>query len=178
MEIETDSDLLKRVADGYVSAFEQLVSRYQRPLLSFLSRYVADRRDAEEIAQDAFVTVYRTVDRIDTRRKFSSYLFTVAKNAAVSRLRTAKAAKRITETDAIEDDAVLYEELARTEERERVRTVLSRLGARYSSVIDLYYFRDLSYEEIAARLGVPLNTVRTWLSRAKSAFRIDYEKNG
>jgi RNA polymerase sigma-70 factor (ECF subfamily) len=172
----TDEELVRRVQEGYVSDFEILLKRYERPLLSFLGRYLFDVRDAEDAAQEALVSVYRTIDRVDSSRKFSSYLFTVAKNAAVSKLRSRHPEKRLGEDDAVIDDLPLYEALADAEERLRVRMVMDTLDRRYSSVLDLYYFQELSYQEIARRLRIPVNTVRTWLSRAKGAFRTEYEK--
>lgn len=177
MKQKTDIELVQAIQSGNILAFEELVSRYQRGLLSFSNRVVRDEKTAEEVVQDAFFRVYTSIHSIDTSKKFSTYLFQIAKNTAISTLRKHRPQSPLTEMLASDDDINLYEVLAQKDEAQRVRAAVLRLPAAYRNVVDLYYFHDLSYEEVGNRLKLPLNTVRTHLKRAKTALKeLLYEK--
>ena len=126
---------------------------------------------AEEVVQDAFFSVYRHIDRIDTTKKFSTYLFEVAKNAAISHLRKHKATISLEDIDEISTDESIYERVSNGERREMIERALSGLSHKYQQVIRHYYFDDLSYEQISRKLGLPMNTVRTHLARAKAQLK-------
>lgn len=180
MNPKTDEELVIHIKRGDVLSFEELVKRYQRRLFSFVVHIVHDRHTAEEVVEDTLFAVYRTIDQIDTSKKFASYLFTIAKNTAISRLRQLK--KHVS-LEAIEhmaaNDASVYDNLILAEQRRSIRTAMQRLEEKYRTVIRLYYFDDLSYEEISRKLHLPINTIRTHLSRAKKSLReiLHYEVN-
>lgn len=153
-----------------MTAYETLVARYQRPLISFSFRIVGDIHAAEEIAQDTLFAVYRTIDRIDLSKKFSTYLFAIAKNTAISFLRRKKYTVSLDEVE-IAIDEELYEVVAQKERAELVQQTLEMLPEKYKQIISLYYFEDLPYGELAKKLHVPINTVRTHLRRAKDRFK-------
>jgi RNA polymerase sigma-70 factor (ECF subfamily) len=171
----SDSELIERIQNGEISAFEQLIERYNRPVHAFIHRYIRDSQDVDDIAQDTFISIYRSIGRIDTTRKFSSYLFTAAKNMAYSFLRKYKVQVTLDEENEIATDEDLYELLSRSAEEKAVQTALSKIEKKYAAVLTLYYFDGLSYEEIGKTLHIPINTIRTHLSRAKDAFRRIYE---
>jgi len=133
--------------------------------------------DAQEVVQDTFFKVYTTIDRVDVLRKFSTYLFEIAKNQAIFHLRSRHAEIPLEEESSIETDEKVYESLAQKEQAEAIQAVVNKLPAKYHQVIELYYFKDLAYEEISTKLKLPLNTVRTHLLRAKEILRksIKYE---
>src|SRR3989338_4422761 len=109
MDPRRDEELVSEVQGGNIAAFEELVRRFQRPLISFVYKILWDHANAEEVVQDALFSVYTTIHRVDTKKKFSSYVFTLAKNAAISRLRKKKAAVAFNDdVHAIEDDATMY----------------------------------------------------------------------
>jgi RNA polymerase sigma-70 factor (ECF subfamily) len=171
MEKKTDEALVVEIQEGNILAFETLVGRYQRGLLSFVYRIVWDEKTAEEVVQDAFFSVYRSIGSIDTSKKFSTYMFTLAKNAAISALRKRKPSVKLEEMMWVEDDEPFYEKLLRDDLHESVSAAIQSLPHKYQQVIDLYYFQDLSYEEVSQKLKLPVNTVRTHLKRAKEALK-------
>lgn len=175
----TDEELVRQIQEGSISAFETLVRRYENRLLSFVYRILKNEFDAQELVQDTFFKVYTLIDRIDTSRKFSSYLFEIAKNAAISRLRSRHAEIPLKDESVVETDEKIYEGLAQKQQAEAIRSAITKLPFRYRRVIQLYYFDDLAYEEISRKLKIPLNTVRTHLARAKAALRkhLKYEKS-
>ncbi len=158
----SDEDLVRQVQDGQIGAFEILVRRYQQRLVWFSLRIVHNGAKAEEISQDALFKIYQIIDRVDTKRKFSTFLFEIAKNFAISELRKGRREVPLTEMEATEE--VFGDE-------ESVREVVKTLPKNYRSVVELYYFSDLSYEEISQKLHAPINTVRTHLRRAKQRLK-------
>lgn len=169
----SDAELIKQIQKGYISAFELLLTRYERPIRAFIHRYIQDPSDVDDIAQDTFISIYRSIERIDTKRKFSSYLFTSAKNTAYSFLRKAKKVIPIGDKE-YESEEDLYETLSTHEQEVRVQKILQLLESKYRTVLLLFYFDGLSYDQIAKKLRVPVNTIRTHLSRAKAFFRRAY----
>lgn len=174
MKPNRDEELILAIQQGDISAYEELVKRYQQGLYVFVFRIVHDEASSRDIVQDSLVKVYQIIHTIDPQKKFSTFLFEIAKNAAFSILRKRK---RIIALDAIadiEDDETFLEQYLQKDQRDRVREVVQSLEKKYSMVLSMYYFEDLSYEEIAFKNHTPINTVRTHLKRAKEEFKKRY----
>lgn len=171
MQRQSDESLVAEVQEGSIAAFEELVNRYQRKLLGFAVYIVRDRELAQDVVQESLILLYKTIDRVDTSKKFSSYLYAMTRNSAISALRRQK------HTITLEDIAHLPalesvdEQYIKKEKKTWIRAALRELDAKYHKVISLYYFEDLSYEEISKRMHLPVNTIRTHLRRAKAALR-------
>lgn len=178
MDQRSDEELIKDVQGGSISAFEILVRRYEKKLTGFGYRILNNEKDAEEIAQDAFFKVYRTIEKIDVKRKFSTYLFEIAKNDCISLIRRRHSNLSLADETAIETDEMIYEAITRKERKEKVKQAIATLKIKYRRVVELYYFDNLSYEEIAGKLKLPINTIRTHLLRAKKYLKkYLYEEN-
>src|SRR5437868_10882522 len=108
MDKKTDLELVLAIQEGDILAFEVLVKRYQYGLLAFTYRIVHDEATAQEVVQDAFVKVYKYVDRVDPARKFSTYLFEITKNTAISALRAKKHTVSLEEVGEIAQDESFY----------------------------------------------------------------------
>lgn len=176
MKHETDEELVARIQEGEISAYESLVKKYQNKVFHFVSRIVFDRMTAEEVTQDAFFSCYRSIHRIDVNRRFTTYLFEIAKNTAISRLRSQKKTVPL-DNDEIALDETVYDYLGRKETQSTVSSAIRKLSVAHQEIIRLYYFEDLSYEDIQEKTGIPLNTVRSRLLRAKEKLKtyIPYE---
>jgi RNA polymerase sigma-70 factor (ECF subfamily) len=166
-----DEELVREIQDGEILSFEELVKRYQSRLRHFVFRYTHNERDAEEIVQDSFVKCYLAIDRVDTSRKFSTYLFEITKNTAISFLRKTKIELPLEEGVVAEEHETHLEKLAKKDDSEKVRHAVELLPEKYRSIVKLYYFEDLSYEEIGQKLNIPLNTVRTLVRRGKGRLK-------
>jgi RNA polymerase sigma-70 factor, ECF subfamily len=171
MKKVTDEELVRLIQDGDVLAYEELVKRYQHGLYVFLLRFVHDDTIASDIVQNSLVKVYEVIDRIDTSKKFSTFVFEIAKNFAISELRRRNKTVSLEEIVDITEEKSFIEELYRSDVGEIVRESVRSLPEKYRTVITLYYFDDLSYEEIAGKLHIPVNTVRTHLKRAKEQLK-------
>lgn len=166
-----DEALVAEVKDGNIQAFEILVRRYQHKLLRLATRITGQRELAEEVAQDAFFSVYQTIDRVDMTKKFSSYLFAIVRNRAVSALRRLKPQISLETFEELGQDSTIMEKLLEDADRDAVNRAIEYLPFNYRKAIRLYYFDALSYEEIAMKLKIPVNTVRTHLRRAKQILK-------
>ncbi len=171
MHTPSDADLVRAIQAGEIPAFEVLVKRYQRGLFAFVHRILENEDDAYEVVQDTFFQIYKTIERVDVERKFSTYAFEIAKNTALSVLRKRKRTVSLEMAEDIEDDESLLERVSRADDAVSIRRTIEQLPEKYKSVITLYYFDDVSYEEISRILRLPVNTVRTHLKRAKSILK-------
>ncbi len=179
MNERSDEELVRDVARGSISAFEHLVRRYQRKLHAFIVHMTDDDAAAQDIVQESFISLYKTIDRVDPKRKFSSYVFAIAKNTAISYFRSKKKEVSLEDIVIAGEDESLLTELIASERQHVIGQALAKLSEKYRRVVQLYYFDDLSYEEISKKMRLPIGTVRTHLLRAKAALRklLDYEKH-
>lgn len=167
----SDEALVRDVQEGSISAFEMLVTRYQGKLHSFVSYLVRDSIAAQDIVQESFMSLYKTIDRIDIDKKFSAYLFSLTRNHALSYLRGHKSHVPLEHASNMEASESPETVLEHGDEEERLEKALQTIDDKFSQVIRHYYFDNLSYEETGKALGIPVNTVRTHLRRAKTALR-------
>lgn len=163
--------------------FGDLVLRYQERLLRFVRSIVWDEESARDVTQVAFEKAFVALNAYDERRPFRAWLFGIARNEAFTHLRRARARPSVpfsaVATDRSDGDAAELdvadqrpdpsEQLAEQESASRLRAALVQLDPRYRAVLTLYYLEEMSYEEAARVLRLPLNTVRTHLRRGKRA---------
>lgn len=185
-EAEPDLDggsLLSAHLQGDPTAFERLDRLYRPRLLNFITRMVQDRGRAEELVQETFLRVCRHGLRYDPGRKFSTWVYTIAGNLARNDLRRRRrsplvAMERQTDTgrvvewhDLVEDPAPRPDDATVSRSMmELVEKTVARMAPIHREVFVLREFEDLSYEEIAERLGCDLGTVKSRLNRARGAF--------
>ncbi len=170
-----DRALVVAARAGSPDAFASLVDRYRAPVVRLAYRLTRDADEAKDIAQDAFFRAYRRLAEFHPDRPFSRWLFVIARNASLDALRRRRRAAAHG-LDVDPQHELGPEEIAlRNEEAERVREALEALPERYRLVLELYYVSGLRYREIAEALGIPIGTVKTFLSRAKRQLREELE---
>ena len=182
----TDQEVVAHARAGREKAYRELIGRYERPVFSIIYRLVRDRELAEDLAQDTFIKVLNAIDRYDPKHKFSSWIFRIAHNTAIDRLR-----KREVDTlsldgsphaqtqEAIEATrivAVATEEspeefTANREIGEAIEAAIARLRPEYRTAIVLWHVEGRPYDEIAEIMGIPLGTVKTYIHRARNELR-------
>ena len=180
---ETDStdEALVPLAIADDRHFGLLVERYEPRLRRYVMRFInCSTEDAEDILQDTFINAYRNLNGFDTGLKFSSWIYRIAHNEAVSHLR------RVTSKPAIpwEDDKLealasevdVERELHRTMDNATIRSAVDRLDTKYREVLVLRYFDDKSYEEISDILRKPTGSVSSLITRAKRLLAKEVEK--
>ncbi len=162
----SDEMLARRLQGGDVDAFNVLVERYQQVILNVAYRIAGDRDEAQDIAQEVFVKVYQHIAQFNPERRFFSWIYRIAVNSA---LQTRRKPQMTSINDlTLSGQTPLPDELAERAEQEReLWAALATLSPREQALMGLRYGADLTYEEIAATMDVPLGTVKTWLFRAK-----------
>ncbi len=162
----SDGELIQRAGAGDRSAFEKLYRRYARPVFGLALRRLGDRGRAEDAVQETFVSVWRSARTYAPERgPGAPWLYGIARNAIVDRSRArneppAAGARRDLGRDRPDERA------EQSWTQWQVHRALERLPEREREVIALAYWSELSQSEVAARLGVPLGTVKT---RTRSA---------
>lgn len=177
----TDEELVDCVCRGETRRFEELVQRHQEAVYSMASRYACAPCDAEDIAQEVFLRAFRSIGSFRREAKFSTWLFRITYNMCVDWARKNRgpraASLPVEGSGDVADQRVDVEAEAFAElERDEIRRAASELEERYRSVVMMYYYEELSYEEIASMLGIRPKTVETRLYRARKALRKALER--
>ena len=159
----SDEELMVAFRDGAEAAFDALFERYRQAIWRFFRRRVPERAQAEELAQDTFVALVRGAPRYEPRSAFRSYLFGIAFNILSAARRRAPMASL-----PLAGPAIAGED---PELRLWVRNALAALEETDREVLMLREYEQLSYDEIAELLGIPIGTVRSRLFRARMALR-------
>lgn len=177
---EEDRALVERVQKGDSRAFDLLVRKYQHKILGLISRYIADRSECQDVAQEAFVRAWRAIDSFRGDSAFYTWMYKIAGNTAKNHL--VSLGRRPPNDDIAVEDAVygpsaerLYEnatpehEALRQEIEQSVLDTVQSLPEELSKAITLREVDGLSYEEIAQAMDCPVGTVRSRIFRAREA---------
>lgn len=167
---DADAADVSRVLAGDASAFEPIVRRWQRPLVSLAYRFCRDRGRAEDMAQEAFLRAFRGLRSWRREAAFSTWLFALATNHYRSEIRRIPppAAPLI---DALPDRAVPPDALDEERRDRTVRQAVFALPPKYREVLTLFYFHEMNVTEAAGSLGLPEGTVKARLSRGRDLLR-------
>jgi RNA polymerase sigma-70 factor, ECF subfamily len=156
-------------------AFEELVRRYQNRIYSLAYRMTGDNVEAYDLTQEAFLRCYAALPSFNPTLRFAPWLYRIATNLCINFLQSSRVRKGGADPDLAlqmpdrgKQPDSLYEE---KEQRQRIHQAILNLPAKYRAVVILRHMQDKSYEEIAAILDLPLNTVRTHLFRARELLR-------
>lgn len=161
-----DRDLVLRVVDGDVRAFEAIYDRHHAQVLRFALRLTGTQRAAEEVAQDVFVSFWRSASRYDTTRgALKTWLLAIVRNRSVDWLRREARHCGSLEIDdpqvqRLEAGEDTEQQVADREQSAHVRQLLMGLPSEQREVIELSYFGELTHTEIASQVNIPLGTVK------------------
>jgi RNA polymerase sigma-70 factor, ECF subfamily len=180
---DPDAALMLRVRDGDMAAFEALVEKYKQPVFSLLYRYVQDAAEADDLAQNVFVQAYRSARRYRVTAKFSTWLFTIARNLALNeiRRRSRHRADSLDQTPQDEEQAPRqYEDVQtvsppdlvlRGELETKVEEAIAALPEKQRMALLLCREEELSYEEIARVLECSLSATKSLIHRARETLK-------
>lgn len=173
----TDQELVQKTLGGDKEAFSFLVQRYQRQIYSLTYRLTNDPEDAQDLAQEVFIHIYKVLGKYDQDRKFFSWMYKVASNVCYNSLRKAKSEQAVSlDLDKVVEFAPLVnnngtqpdEYYERRETQVLVQQAVSELPEKYRLPLVLRYLEDLSYREIAEYMDLPVTTIETRLYRGKA----------
>jgi RNA polymerase sigma-70 factor, ECF subfamily len=167
MTAPTDRDLILRARRGDAEAYGELVKCYQTSVFNVCYRILHERGEAEDLAQEAFIRAYDRLDTFDIEREFGPWIRRVAANVCLNHLESRRnTAELQDERDA--DESQRPEAVVEVHERnEQIRRALASLPAHYRVVIELRHYQEMSYDEIATELNIPLSDVKSHLFRAR-----------
>lgn len=180
----TDAALVAAAVRGRRDAFSELVKRHQGTVYRIALRILRDEAEAGDAAQEAFLKAFRNLKSFDVARPFAPWLYRIARNHTLDIARSRGASLELLERGAPDEDA--GEDAAGAVGRDaadespdaltllegaqlaqRVGGAIARLDVKYREVIELYHYENLTYEEIAGTLGIPIGTVMTRIFRAR-----------
>ena len=169
----------KALTDKDQKAFAELMERYREPIYFMLLKMVNNKDDAEDLTIEAFGKAFRRMHQYTPQFAFSTWLFKIATNNAIDfirkkRIRAISIDQGFTSDDgetieiSIKDAGLDPAEAMQKEERiKKMREIVDKLKPRYRKLVEMRYFDELAYEEIAEELKLPLGTVKAQLFRAR-----------
>ncbi|MBN8571774.1 MAG: sigma-70 family RNA polymerase sigma factor [Ignavibacteria bacterium] len=177
----TDEQLIAEFQQEKVEAFNEIVLRYKDKLINFLFRYTGSREEAEDLAQDTFLKLYKSKHLYKEIAKFSTWFYTIAINIAKTNLRKKKNYSSISISDFDPDgekdfdlkaDVLSPEETAQAGiENEFIQQAINSLDDKFKEVIILRDIQDMDYEEIAEIMKLPLGTVKSRINRGREKLK-------
>ncbi len=183
-ELLSDEKLFEAYRQGNRRAFRDLMGRYSNELLHFLIRFLGSRAAADDVFQETFLQIHLSADTFDASRRFKPWLFTIAANKArdYHRKHTRRTMVSLSNNLDSGDEGMQFVDLMEAEipspddpivdaERSRlVKLVVDSLPAHLREILLLSYFQQMSYNQIAATLEIPLGTVKSRLHTAVGSF--------
>jgi RNA polymerase sigma-70 factor (ECF subfamily) len=184
VEAASDHELLAAIRDGDEAAFQEIVRRYRNPITNFVYRMLDDYDRSVELAQETFIRVYTSASRYQANFSFSTYIYRIASNLAISELRQRKRRKlvslfspftndtgEVVEIDPPDHCPLPDEALIDSERRTAVARAITSLPDKYRAAIVLRDVEGLSYDRIAEVLKLSEGTVKSRINRARNLLK-------
>jgi RNA polymerase sigma-70 factor (ECF subfamily) len=180
----SDHALIEATKLGDEAAFAEIVERYRNPITNYLYRFLNDYEEAVDLAQETFVRVYFAIDRYHTQFAFSTYIYRIATNLAISEIRRRKRRRLLSLTGLFqgeEDEAVEFQppdtrpladtQLVDSERDQTIARAIAALPEKYRIPILLRDIEGRSYDEVAEIMGLGLGTTKSRISRARALLK-------
>src|SRR3954470_2509580 len=182
--LDPDATLMLRVKQGDMEAFEELVDKYKQPVTNLIGRTLQDATEAEDLAQNVFVQVFKSAHRYRVSAKFSTWLFTIARNLCLNeiRRRSRHPADSLDQHAADDDDQparqipdykafAASETILHHELQQKIESALADLPENQRTAIQLCRQDELSYDDIAEILGCSLSATKSIIHRAREVLK-------
>ena len=179
--MKDQENIIARARRGDADAFEQLVVAYRDQVFRLALRMCGNEADADEVAQEAFLSAWKALPNFRGDSRFSTWLYQLTSHAAIDLMRREKrqiAAEDITEVSAPDPGPSPQQQAERSETRQAVRDAMGQLSPEYRQIVVLRFLQELSYEEIGVVLKLPPGTVKSRLNRAKAQLKDILSKSG
>lgn len=180
----SDHQLIEATKRGDEQAFAEIVSRYRSPITNYLYRFLNDYEEAVDLAQETFVRVYFAAERYHTGYAFSTYLYRIATNLAISEMRRRKRRKLLsltglfqpegdeaTQFDVADENPLPDANLLEDEQKQVIARAIAAMPEKYRLPIVLRDIEGKSYEEVAEILNLGLGTTKSRISRARGLLK-------
>jgi RNA polymerase sigma-70 factor (ECF subfamily) len=174
MEQLSDEQIVTDILRGDKDLYREIIKRYNEKLSRYLRKFLSDRDDIEDILQVVFIKAYKNLYGFNVNKKFSSWIYRIAHNEAINhlkRFRNGRISLDDIEYKLIDEKADIKRDADRMFLKKDIERVISNLNIKYRDPIVLFYFEDMSYEEISDVLRIPKNTVGTLILRGKNLIK-------
>jgi RNA polymerase sigma-70 factor (ECF subfamily) len=170
----SDEKLILRFQEGDINAYNELVKRYKDRLLNFVFRYFNNREQAEDVVQDTLIKLYTHASYYKNIAKFSTWIFTIAKNNALTELRKNK--RKQTDSlwtddgkviDINSNDQTLDRRVQNEIAVDQLNKFLDEISENFRMAVVLRDFQELSYDEISKILEIPIGTIKSRINRGR-----------
>jgi len=185
----SDHQLIEATKSGDELAFAEIMRRYRSPITNYIYRFLNDYEEAVDLAQETFVRVYFAIERYHTEYAFSTYIYRIATNLAISEIRRRKRRRLVSLTGLFQYDneeaqdfnppdekSLPDENLIESEQSQTIARAIATLPEKYRAPIILRDIEGRSYEEIAQIMELGLGTTKSRISRARGLLREKLQK--
>lgn len=177
-----ENQLARLALKGDMRAFEELVDLYRDKLFHMAYRMLNNRQESEDVVQDTFLRVYKNLDRFDDSLKFSTWIYRIATNLCIDRLRKRRPTYSLdaesSEYEGLDgysmipsDNRTPESELILSDTQRIIHEAIASLPPKYKSVMILRYIHDMSLQEVGDILGMPVTTIKTRVHRGREFLR-------
>jgi RNA polymerase sigma-70 factor, ECF subfamily len=173
---DEEVELMGRVADGDGAACRILVDRHLRSIMSFAYRMLGDINEAEDVAQETFLRLWKTASRWEPKAKLTTWMYRVARNLCVDRLRARRELLVHQLPERADPGVGASAELERNERDQAVTRALGELGERQRTAISLVYYQGMSNREAADVMEIQVDALESLLSRGRRNLRKQLEQ--
>ncbi|MGC6431055.1 MAG: RNA polymerase sigma factor [Jejuia sp.] len=177
MTIKDDQIIINQILEGNPQAFSLLVDRYKNLVFNLTLRMMKHQEEAEEVAQDVFIKVVKSLPKFKGDAKLSTWIYKIAYNACLDALKKSSRKYQEISIDKYEgyDISVIdnaFEKLAKEEREDAIKWCIQQLSSEDSSILSLYYFEELSLDEISKVIGLKPNNIKVKLHRARKRLAV------
>lgn len=180
--LDDDIECIKRVQSGDPDSFEPLVLKYQSFVFGIVRSVIHNTSEEEDLAQEAFIQAFRGLSKFRFNSQFKTWLYRVTVNVCLNHLRKKKSSRM--QDGEIDLKLIVDKSLTPDKSLERMEMIsimdkiIKTLPPKYGSILHLYYYEDMQYEEISEMTGMPLGTVKSHLHRAKEKVKDSLSEAG
>lgn len=181
---KSDEEIASFVQSGQIDFFGVLIERYEAKIKRYAQKFLSEKEDIEDILQDIFIKAYKNIQSFNPKRKFSSWLYRIAHNELVNTLKKKK--RKFWLSFDFDFDLFLpysnnnfQPDIDKKKLIEEIDKSFDKLKPKYKEPLFLYYYENLSYQEISEILQIPVSTVGVRIKRAKEKIKklIENQKN-
>ena len=170
VDFSVEKMIVKEAAAKNPAAFSQLIFLYKKRIVAVGRRFFYDQNNIDDFLQEVFIKIYENLDKFQGNSRFSTWITRIAYNTAINfKIRTKKSENLCEETQSnlVSNYETPEETQLKQLTKEAINNAVKQLPENYKKCIELYFYNNMTYEEIAETTDIPLNTVKTYIFRAK-----------
>ncbi|WP_396590368.1 RNA polymerase sigma factor [Allomuricauda sp. R78024] len=182
MTTNKETNLIQKIRDGNTHAFSELVDAYKNLVYTLAYRMLGSREEAEEVSQDTFIKIFKSLSHFKGDSKLSTWIYKVAYNTCLDRIKQNKRNKTFVDIDHVKGVAFVsmnnaLDKMLQEERKELIKKCLNLLPSNDVGLLTLFYFEEQSLAEMEKTLDIPVSTIKVQLFRARKKFAKVLEKN-